>query len=85
MFIYYFLLYEGIYIEKNSPGTTFKEVSGKQMKKVIIPLPPLEEQKIIVSKLDILISNIDELKEIYMKTDRSFANLQEDILKYMTF
>lgn len=33
-------------------GTTFKEVSGSKVKDFCIPLPPLEEQKRIVAKLD---------------------------------
>ncbi len=51
-FIYYFLLHERARIEEFAPGTTFKEVSGRHMKAVLIPCPPLEEQASIVKALD---------------------------------
>lgn len=43
-------------------GTTFKEISGKQFGKTLIPVPPLGEQRRIVEKLDKLMLEIQKLK-----------------------
>lgn len=43
-------------------GTTFKEISGKQFGKTLIPIPPLREQLRIVEKLDKLMLEIQKLK-----------------------
>lgn len=49
-------------IEK-ATGTTFKEVSGSFMERVVIPLPPLTEQQRIVAKVDELMTLCEELKQ----------------------
>ena len=51
-YIYYFLKHNTKNIEDMASGTTFKEISGKGMSEIVIPVPPLEEQKRIVDKID---------------------------------
>ena len=51
-YIYYFLLWAKDRIESSAPGTTFKEVSGRLVSLIVVPLPPLHTQKEIVSLLD---------------------------------
>ena len=48
--------------EARASGTTFKEVSGKVVSAVPIPLPPLAEQKRIVAKADELMALCDALE-----------------------
>ena len=60
-FVYYFLMYASKEIEKNASGTTFKEVSGKIVQKIMFPLPPLAEQKHIVDKIDFLMGLLRDL------------------------
>ncbi|WP_294360711.1 restriction endonuclease subunit S [uncultured Clostridium sp.] len=62
-FIYYFLKYDTKNIVEMSSGTTFKEISGKGMSNIVMPFPPLQEQKRIVAKVDELFSIIDKLGE----------------------
>ena len=62
LYLYYVLLGMVDIIKKLGTGTTFKEVSGSVVEKILVPLPPLAEQKRIVEKLDNVLANIDELK-----------------------
>ena len=61
-YIYYFLKFAAKQINDNASGTTFKEVSGKVISLILFPLPPLEEQKRIVVKVDQLMILCDELE-----------------------
>jgi type I restriction enzyme S subunit len=49
-------------IDTDAPGTTFKEVSGKIVAAVPLPLPPLAEQHRIVAKVDELMALCDRLE-----------------------
>ena len=50
-----------------SNSTTFKEVSKSSLKDFKIPLPPLEEQKRIVTKLNNLFTQIDKSIALHQK------------------
>jgi type I restriction enzyme S subunit len=62
-YIYYFLKYNVKNIENMACGTTFKEISGKGMSEIVMPLPPLEEQKRIVSKVDSIMNYLDIIEK----------------------
>ena len=62
-YIYYFLNYNKKNIEEKASGTTFKEISGKGMCEIVIPIPPLKEQKRIVSKVDLIMNYLDKLQQ----------------------
>jgi type I restriction enzyme S subunit len=57
-FIRYYLKSSVPYVDSFASGTTFREVSGKKMAEVLVPLPPLAEQRRIVAKLDSLTARI---------------------------
>lgn len=61
-YIYLFLQSAARAIDAAASGTTFKEVSGKDVSLVWIPVPPLAEQKRIVAKVDELMRLIDDLE-----------------------
>jgi type I restriction enzyme S subunit len=63
-FVYYALLTKVEEMNALGSGATFKEISRKKMASILIPLPPLEEQKRIVSRLDQLISRAEEAKRL---------------------
>lgn len=82
-FIYYFLKYAGKKIDQNASGTTFKEVSGKEMNQVLFPLPPLAEQKRIVSKVDELMALCDKLEARRQKKQEIQSKLNRAALDGM--
>lgn len=57
-YLYYFLYFNRELLDSLGTGATFKELSGKNLKEVIIPVPPLNEQRRIVSILDKAFENI---------------------------
>ncbi|STY71448.1 Type I restriction enzyme EcoKI specificity protein [Megamonas hypermegale] len=61
-YFFYLLFYCKKIFEKKSTGTTFKAISKDIIENLLIPLPPLAEQKRIVEKLDKLLADIEELK-----------------------
>ena len=62
-YLYYYLIYSAKIINENASGTTFKEVSGAEVSNLILPLPPLTEQKRIVEKVDEIMEMLDELEK----------------------
>ena len=49
-------------IDAEAPGTTFREVSGKRLASVAIPLPPMAEQQRIVAEVDEMMALCDRLE-----------------------
>ena len=49
-------------------GTTFKEISGKGVGETLIPIPPIEEQRRIIAKLNELLGVVDQLEKTISAT-----------------
>lgn len=56
-------------IEAQKSGTTIKHYGPTHLKNMIIPIPPLEEQKHIVAKVDKIMSYLDELEKLILEQD----------------
>lgn len=82
-YVYYFLKSAVKDIENNASGTTFKEVSGKIVSLILFPLPPLEEQKRIVAKVDQLMELCDQLEFLQQKKHESRIHLNNAALNKM--
>jgi len=68
-------------LEKFAPATAQKNINLNILNSVIIPLPPLNEQKCIVEKVDSLMQLFDELKNKIQKSKEYTNRLMESILK----
>ena len=49
------------YFESNATGSTFKAISGDTIKNAVIKLPPLQEQKRILSSIISLYESLDAI------------------------
>lgn len=61
-YIYYYFLTIKNSLERVSTGSTFKAINSEIVKNIIIPLPPLAEQKRIVEKIEELLPLCENLK-----------------------
>ena len=61
-------------------GGAMNNISLEDIKKMIVLIPPIEEQKRIVSKVEKLQSIIKDLKEIYIKNQNNRENLKKSLL-----
>lgn len=66
-YIYYVLISRTNEIISRATGTTFKEISGSEFSLTVIPLPPLDEQKRIVSKVESLLLHAKKLENNLVK------------------
>lgn len=83
-YIYYFLLASAKKIDAEASGTTFKEVSGTIVSKILFPLPPLSEQLKIVSRANELMSLCDQLEQHSLSSLDAHQQLVETLLTTLT-
>ena len=83
-YIYYFLLASAKKIDAEASGTTFKEVSGAIVSKILLPLPPLSEQLKIVSRANELMSLCDQLEQQSLTSLEAHQQLVETLLGTLT-
>ncbi|KUW79235.1 type I restriction endonuclease subunit S [Escherichia coli] len=83
-YIYYFLLASAKKIDAEASGTTFKEVSGAIVSKILLPLPPLSEQLKIVSRANELMSLCDQLEQQSLTSLDAHQQLAETLLGTLT-
>lgn len=67
--------------EKVASGTTFLELSATKFSQLPFPLPPLTEQKKIVSKLETLFSELEQAEKSLQKVKQELEFYRQAILK----
>ena len=65
-YLLHFFRYYEAQLQKSGTGTTFKAITQNVIKNIEVPVPPLDEQERIVSKIE----------ELFSKLDASVAELQ---------
>lgn len=69
-----------LYISEQAKGTNIKNIKNEYLENFYIPLPPLNEQKRIVEKLDFLFDNTKKSKEIIEEIKVDIENRKISIL-----
>ena len=72
--------YFKIFCEENYTGSTIKNIPLSALRNFLVPLPPLEEQKRIVEKLDFLFEKTKRAKEIIEEVKVDIENRKISIL-----
>ena len=62
-------------------GVAVKTVPIKELRKFIIPLPPLAEQREIVSRVEKLLANVTELEKQITERETLTKQLMQSIMK----
>ncbi|PEM82906.1 restriction endonuclease [Bacillus toyonensis] len=79
-YLYWYLKASKLYLESMASGSTFKELSGVKCRKIPVPLPPMNEQKRIVKKLERLLNKIEEAKQLIDDAKETFEFRRSAIL-----
>ncbi len=69
------------HLENLGTGTTFKAISGKQIKELEIIIPPLNEQKRIVTKVESIFGRIDAIEKQVDDSLTRLDQLKKSVLK----
>ena len=80
-YLYYFLLKSKELLNDMGSGATFKELSGTKLASVILPLPNISIQKNTVSKLDLILSQVQIAKTSFKIKQKNLTLLKKSILK----
>ncbi len=81
-YLYYFLKYAKKQAEDLASGTTFKEISLSYFAKIRIPVPPLDEQHRIVTKIEELFSSLDKGIESLKAAQQQLKIYRQSVLKW---
>ena len=74
MFIFYYMFVVGDYCRDNANSTCFQYVDMAALKNFLVPIPPVEEQNVIV---DYLVNGTKEVEEALLNCERMISLLQE--------
>lgn len=80
-YLYWFLFFEQFVIKRIASGGVQLFVSLKVFRNYLFPLPPYEEQKRIVKKVEDLLTYIEKYDKAYSKLEVLDKKFQEDIQK----
>jgi type I restriction enzyme S subunit len=79
-YCYYYLRSIRHVAESMGTGTTFKEISGANAKKLPFILPPLAEQKAIAEKLDTLLAQVESTKARLERIPKILKRFRQSVL-----
>jgi len=67
-------------VNLNTSSTTVKHLSSKTLSELLIPLPPLAEQKVIADKLDTLLAQVENTKARLERIPQILKRFRQSVL-----
>ncbi|MEU4276367.1 restriction endonuclease subunit S [Streptomyces tanashiensis] len=67
---------------RRASGTTFLEISGKEFGEIVVPLPPLSEQRKIAEILDAMDQQISDSRSVLAKVKKMQAAIGDQFLPW---
>lgn len=80
-FLYFVLLTKAPELQSKSTGTTFKAVTGKVVRDLYVPVPPLKEQARIVDKVSDALAEVDRAEKTYQELQTLGSVLRKQIFQ----
>lgn len=83
VYLFHFMYYSaksGL-LKQYFTGTTIKHLTGRELKKIEIPLPPIKEQLLIVDELESKLTVCDKIEETISQSLQQAETLKQSILK----
>jgi type I restriction enzyme S subunit len=80
-FLYYFLSGNVEFLNSLGTGATFKELSATALKNVLLPVPPIEEQRQIAGRVDKLKTETQRLETAHGRKIAELDELKRSILQ----
>jgi len=81
-YLAYWLWSNKALLSHKAKGTTFKEISKSKLKEIEIPLPSIDEQYFIISKIDEIFSKIEVISESLRKAAIQLIQYKHSVLMY---
>lgn len=79
-YLLYYLRYFEAQLQLKGTGTTFKSITQDVVKNIEVPVPSLQEQKRIVTRIEELFSELDNAVETLEKAKRQLAVYRQAVL-----
>ena len=82
-YVYYYITYSSMIgtLTKYFTGTTIKHLTGKELRKVQLPIPIIDEQQEIVQEIESRLSVADKMEESITQSLQQAEALRQSILK----
>lgn len=80
-YLLYYLRYFEAQLQLKGTGTTFKAITQDVVKNIEVPVPSLQEQKRIVTRIEELFSELDNAVETLEKAKRQLAVYRQAVIK----
>jgi len=80
LFLFYYLKLKGKRFEALSTGSTFKAIRIHEIEKFSIPVPSVEEQRVVVGVLGVVDSAIGLVDRVIWNTERLKKGLMQELL-----